>query len=106
MRYGYLDGTNVRHVYVPSVSVDRLARRDGIDRKEALRIYTDAAIEQNKGKWAELRVSDVKRQAIEGIVEQLSNNEPGVDMVLPGEDELTFLLGGRTYQVSIKQLNR
>ena len=105
MRYGYLDGTNVRHVLVPSVSVDRLARMDGIDRKEALRIYTDAAIEQNKSEWAELRVSDVKRQAIEGIVEQLSN-EPGVDMVLPGEDELTFLLGGRTYQVSIKQLNR
>lgn len=105
MRYGYLDGTTVRHVLVPSVSVDRLARRDGIDRKEALRIYTDAAIEQSKHKWAELRVSDVKRQAIEGMVKQLTS-EPGVGFVLPGEDELTFLLGGRTYQVSIKQLNR
>lgn len=105
MRYGYLDGTNVRHVLVPSVSVDRLARRDGIDRKEALRIYTDAAIEQNKSEWAGLRVSDVKRQAIDAIADQLAD-EPGVGLVLPGEEELTFLLGGRTYQVSIKQLNR
>jgi hypothetical protein len=105
MRYGYLDGTNVRHVLVPSVSVDRLARRDGIDRKEALRIYTDAAIEQSKHKWAELRVSDVKRQAIDALADSLAD-EPGVGLVLPGEEDLTFLLGGRTYQVSIKQLNR
>ena len=105
MRYGYLDGTNVRHVLVPSVSVDRLARRDEIDRKEALRIYTNAAIEQSKHEWAELRVSDVKRQVVDTLADKLAD-EPGVGLVLPGEEGLTFLLGGRTYQVTVKQLNR
>lgn len=105
MRYGYLDGTNVRHVLVPSVSVDRFAAQEGIDHKEALRIYTDTLIEQSKSRWTELRVCDVKRNVVELLADQITD-EPGVGLVTTGAEDLTFALGGKTYQVSIKQLNR
>lgn len=99
-----MDKSVLRHVLVPSVSIDRLARAEGIDSHEATRIYSEAAIEQALAGSKEL-VEEVKSEVVNVCAEAV-RNLAGVDFVLPGPTDLTLLYGGRTYQVSIKQLNK
>lgn len=99
-----MDKSVLRHVLIPSVCVDRLARAEGMDTHEATRCYSEAAIAQALEGSKEL-VEEVKSEVIDACAEAV-RNLAGVDFVLLGPTDLTLLRGGKTYQVTIKQLNK
>lgn len=104
VRQAYWDGLTEKHVFVPSVSVDRLAKSDRIDSQQALREYTAAAIGQMIDN-PHTKVYETKQAVVDHLAKAL-DSYVGVSYILPGSEDVTFLLGGRTYQVSIKQLNK